>query len=204
VDSRARGGDDRAVLEMWEELDMTTVARDSGLDQKLLQLLEQEEIRYEIIDGALVVNPPPGFSHEDWLMETAVQLRIVSPPDIAVLGSGFKYFYAALSEGNTVNHTMADITVVRRSDVEERGTVRPPLLVVEVHSPTTWRTDQRRKREIYESTGVATYLLLHPLELTLTVLQLQQGRYVEAARVSGPGSVVELEVPFPVVLRPFG
>ena len=131
MDSRARGGDDRAVLEMWEELDMTTVARDSGLDQKLLQLLEQQEIRYEIIDGALVVNPPPGFSHEDWLMETAVQLRIVSPPDIAVLGSGFKYFYAALSEGNTVNHTMADITVVRRSDVEERGTVRPPLLVVE-------------------------------------------------------------------------
>ena len=51
---------------------------------------------------------------------------------------------------------------------------------------------------------MATYLLLHPLELTLTVLQLQQGRYVEAARVSGPGSVVELEVPFPVVLRPFG
>ena len=188
---------------MWEELDMSTVARDSGLDRELLLLLEEHGIRYEIIDGALVVNPPPGFSHEDWLAESLVQLRIVSPPDIAVLGSGFKYFYAA-AEGNLVNHTMADITVVRRSDVKEMGTARPPLLVVEVHSPTTWRMDQLRKREIYESTGVATYLLLHPIELTLSVLQLQDGRYVEAARLSGPGSVVELREPFPVVFRPFG
>ena len=159
------------MLEMWEEQGMSTVARDSGLDQELLVLLEQQGIRYEIIDGALVVNPSPGFNHADWLAETLVQLRVVSPPDIAVLASGFTYFYAALSEGNTVNHTMADITVVRRSDVEEMGTVRPPL---------------------------------HPVELTLTVLQLHEGSYVETARVSGPGSVVELQDPFPVVLRPFG
>lgn len=182
---------------------MSTVARDSGLSQDLLVLLEREAIRYEIIDGALVVNPPPGFSHEDWLAESLVQLRIVSPPEIAVLGSGFKYFYAATSEGNLVNHTMADITVVRRSDVEEMGTVRPPLLVVEVHSPTTWRTDQRRKREIYESTGVQTYLLLHPLERTLTVLELEGSGYVEMHRVEGRGEVA-LTRPFPVALRPFG
>lgn len=182
---------------------MMSVARESGLSQELLVLLEREAIRYEIIDGALVVNPPPGFSHEDWLAESLVQMRVASPPDIAVLGSGFKYFYAAISEGNRINHTMADITVVRRSDVEEMGTVRPPLLVVEVHSPTTWRTDQRRKREIYEATGVQTYLLLHPIELTITVLELEHGQYVETHRLEGRGEI-ELTRPFPVLLRPFG
>jgi Uma2 family endonuclease len=123
------------MLAAWEELDMMTVAGELGLPVELLLLLDEHALRYEIIDGALVVNPPPGFIHEDLLGELFVQLRMASPPEIAVLGSGFKFFYAATTEGNTVNHTMADITVVRRSDVEEMGTILPPLLVVEVEVP---------------------------------------------------------------------
>jgi Uma2 family endonuclease len=191
------------MLAAWEELDMTTVAGEFGLPPELLLLLDEHALRYEIIDGALVVNPPPGFTHEDLLGELFVQLRTASPADIAVLGSGFKFFYAATSEGNTINHTMADVTVVRRSDVEEMGTVLPPLLVVEVHSPSTRRVDLNRKREIYESTGVLTYVLLDPRSRTLTVLDLCDGAYVESARLVGPGEVL-LAQPFPVALRPFG
>jgi Uma2 family endonuclease len=190
------------MLAAWEELDMMTVAGELGLPVELLLLLDEHALRYEIIDGALVVNPPPGFIHEDLLGELFVQLRMASPPEIAVLGSGFKFFYAATTEGNTVNHTMADITVVRRSDVEEMGTILPPLLVVEVHSPSTRRVDLHRKREIYQSTGVQSYLLLDPRARTLMVLELRDGAYVETARLAGPGEVSVVE-PFPVILRPF-
>lgn len=186
------------MLDAWEELDMTTVARDTGLPAELLVLLEELSLRYEILDGSLVVNPPPIFDHEDFLMALAVQLRLASPPGIAVLGSGYKYFYDAL-RGNTRNHTMADITVVSRDRVERAGTVHPPLLVVEVQSPGTQRRDLGEKREIYERTGVRTYLLLHPEHRTLTVLRLVDGAYVETHHVGETGAV-RLTEPFEVEL----
>jgi hypothetical protein len=70
-----------------EELDMTTVAGEFGLPPELL-----------LLDGALVVNPPPGFTHEDLLMDLPAQLRTASPADIAVFRSGFKFFYAATTD----------------------------------------------------------------------------------------------------------
>lgn len=191
------------MLEAWGELDLMTVSGELGLPPEILALLEELGTRYEIIDGQLVVNAPPTFSHEDLAGELFVQLRIASPPDIAVLGSGFKFFYAGRTEGNTLHHTMADITVVRRSDVEEQGTVLPPLLVVEVLSPSTRRVDLRRKREIYESTGVQTYLLLDPKPRTLTVLTLKDGVYEQTGQLTGSGELTLAE-PFPVTVSPFG
>ena len=186
------------MLEAWEELGMTTLARDTGLPAELLVLLEELSLRYEILDGSLVVNAPPIFDHEDFLMALAVQLRLASPPDIAVLGSGYKYFYDGL-RGNTRNHTMADITVVSRDRAERAGTVHPPLLVVEVQSPGTQRRDLGEKREIYERTGVGTYLLLHPEQRTLTVLRLVDGAYLQT-HCAGESDVVRLDAPFPVAL----
>lgn len=184
------------MLEAWGELDMSTVAGDTGFAAELLVLLEEHDIRYEIIDGSLIVNPPPTFDHEDFLMELAVHLRLRSPDDLAVLGSGFRYFYDG-RRGDASNHTMADITVVRRADVEQQGTIDPPLLVVEVQSPSTQKRDLTQKREIYERSGVQTYLLLHPERRTMTVLELRDGQYVEAHHAEPP-AVVRLDRPFPV------
>jgi Uma2 family endonuclease len=184
------------MLEAWGDQDVMTVSRQLNLPEELVEMLERLDLRYEVIDGDLVVNAAPTFGHEDYCMNLAVLLHAAAPRHLAVLGD-FGFFYDALVDGNIKNHTRADITVVRRDGVEEQGTVLPPLLVVEVQSPSTKARDVRIKRDIYERSGVPSYLLLHPVLKTLTVLELHAGRYVETVQAEPP-AVVRLERPFPV------
>ena len=77
----------------------------------------------------------------------------------------------------------------------------PPLLVVEVGSPSTRRVDLGTKRLAYEAAGVAAYWLLDPGGPALTVLHLEGGIYVEHARVAGDERYVAT-VPYPVTVVP--
>ena len=95
---------------------------------------------------------------------------------------------------------MADVTVARTQDCEERGTSVPPLLMVEVLSPATRRNDLLVKQSIYAEAGVPSYWLVDPLEPSLTVLTLADGAYVETARVTGSESLT-VDAPFPVTVR---
>jgi Uma2 family endonuclease len=73
--------------------------------------------------------------------------------------------------------------VARREDVGEARLEQPALLVVEVLSPSTRLTDLGTKRLAYEAAGVPAYWLIDPDETRLTVLRLQDGRYVLEAEV---------------------
>lgn len=53
------------------------------------------------------------------------------------------------------------------------------------------------KRAVYQELGTPSYWLVDPLEPSITVLDLEDGGYVETARV-GTGEVVEVTRPFPV------
>jgi len=76
-----------------------------------------------------------------------------------------------------------DILVARREDVGEARLELPPLLVVEVLSPSTRLTDLGTKRLAYEAAGVPAYWLVDPHEPSLTVLRLHEGRYAQEAKV---------------------
>ena len=62
---------------------------------------------------------------------------------------------------------------------------------------TTRTVDRVLKPVLYERAGVPAYWMLDAEEATLTVLELEDGRYVERA-VVGEGGVFEAEVPFSV------
>jgi Uma2 family endonuclease len=64
----------------------------------------------------------------------------------------------------------------------------PPLLVVEIRSPSTAHIDLNRKKAAYERFGVPSYWIVNPdpPQPELTVLELRDGRYALAAKASGP------------------
>jgi Uma2 family endonuclease len=62
----------------------------------------------------------------------------------------------------------------------------PPDWIAEVLSPTTARHDQVVKIPVYERAGVLEVWLVHPIERTLTVYRLENGRY-------GSPNVLELK-----------
>ncbi len=43
---------------------MTALAHELRFDPVLLAYLDENGYCYEIVDGAIVMNPPPGFRHE--------------------------------------------------------------------------------------------------------------------------------------------
>ena len=176
---------------------MTTLHEETGLAvvppgmDELVPWLLERGLRFEVIDGTVVVRPVARLGHERLVMRLLVALGNACPPGIDVLPSNYQYRYA---EGS---YTYGDITVVRTEHAREEGTYLPPLLVVEVRSPSTDWLDRGRKREIYAEGGVASYWRADPEGPSLQVLTLRGDTYVETARLDGPG-VLHLDQPFPV------
>jgi Uma2 family endonuclease len=76
----------------------------------------------------------------------------------------------------------------------------PPLLVVEVISPSSRLVDPMVKRVKYQGAGVPSYWIADPVAGRLTVLELVDGSYVERAVVDGDDEVA-LTAPFPVTVH---
>lgn len=140
----------------------------------------------------LVVSPPPTVTHERLITRVIAALHAAAVPGTEVLASGVRSFYIGEF------HVYPDVTVVRTTDadLDDEGMRLPPLLVVEVLSPSTQRKDRLLKREIYAEFRIASYWLVDPETRTLTVLSLRDGAYVETVK----GSRLELAEPFPVVV----
>ena len=94
-----------------------------------------------------------------------------------------------------------DIVVARSADFGEDNLQRTPLLVVEVLSVSTRRIDLGTKRLVFEGAGVPSYWLVDPDEPSLTALELEEGVYREAARVTGEQPYIA-STPFPVRIVP--
>ena len=64
----------------------------------------------------------------------------------------------------------------------------PPLLVVEIRSPSTALVDLNRKKAAYERFGVPSYWIVNPgpPQPDLAVFELRDGRYALAAKTPEP------------------
>ncbi len=90
---------------------------------------------------------------------------------------------------------------VRMNQIGGAKFTEPPLLVVEVRSPSTALVDLNRKKAAYERFGVRSYWIVNPdpPRPELTVFELRAGRYALAATVSGPFTASH---PFTVTIDP--
>ena len=96
-----------------------------------------------------------------------------------------------------------DVIVARYDDLRPKNLPVAPLLAVEVRSPSTALIDLNLKRATYERHGIPSYWLVDPDpdKPSVTVLELESGRYVERACVEGDDAY-EAALPFPVRIVP--
>lgn len=135
--------------------------------------------RYELLDGTLLVTPAPSFGHQTCVTSLLVLFHAARQPGQTVLVAPFD---VRLSRITVLE---PDLLVARRSDITPARLEAPPLLAVEVLSPSTRSIDLGAKRLAYEAAGVPAYWLVDPDGPSLTVLELDAGRYVERATVTG-------------------
>ncbi|WP_370618122.1 Uma2 family endonuclease [Mumia sp. Pv 4-285] len=162
-----------------------------------LDAIPDDGHRYEIIDGSLIVTPAPSTEHQEAVLELTVLLRAVCPPEMKVFVSPLD---VVLAEDCVVR---PDVVVARRAEVDGRILSAPPVLAVEVISPSTRTIDLLLKKARYEYAGAASYWVVDPdpYERSLKCWDLEGDEYVEVARVVG-AEAAQLEHPFPVTLSP--
>lgn len=141
--------------------------------------------RYEVVDGHLVVTPPPSPAHQAVSNRLQCQIQQVCPAEWEVF---VEYPLQLGSDGR-----VPDLSVVRRQPL---GSLVSPTdfgLVVEVTSPTTRKTDLFAKPGEYAEAGIPLFwrVDLEP-ELVVHAFRLDRGLYVDVAVVRGPGGVCPL------------
>ena len=151
--------------------------------------------RYELIDGALFVTPAPDLRHQLVVARLVVLLHGARQPDQDVLPAPLD---VRLSRSTVLQ---PDVLVARREDLTSARLETAPLLVVEVLSPSTRGIDLGTKRLAFEAAGVPAYWVVDPDVPSLTVLELDAGRYVERATVAGD-EPFRATVPFAVTVVP--
>src|SRR5690606_10605663 len=83
-----------------------------------------------------------------------------------------------------------DICVVcDQSKLDEAGCIGAPDLIVEILSPGNNKKELHNKYEVYQESGVKEYWIIQPIEQTLLIYTLQNGRYV-SSRLKTSGDVV--------------
>jgi Uma2 family endonuclease len=92
-----------------------------------------------------------------------------------------------------------DVVVVPLDEVGGATFTAPPLLVVEVRSPSTALIDLSRKKTVYEKFGVPSYWVVdpEPARPELTVFELRDGHYATEAKTT---QTVTLDRPFRVTI----
>src|SRR5258708_30106704 len=161
-----------------------------------LDLTPDDGRRYELVDGVLIVSPAPAIPHQMVLLDLAIRLRSACPEGIEVLpGPGLRM--------SDITELIPDLVVVRRGDLAGVRLTEPPMLAVEVRSPSTALIDMNTKKAVYERFGIASYWVVVPDrdKPSLIVFELKDGSYEPVAHVIGDDGF-QAERPFPVRIVP--
>ena len=142
-------------------------------------LLTPDDVRYELINGELIMAPAPVPRHQrvgmrfsnrmgPFIDENALGELFAAPIDVY------------LSDTNLVQPDILFISAARAHIITETNIQGAPDLVIEIASPRTQDDDRTVKRELYERFGVLEYWMAYPLSQTVDALRLENGRFVDS------------------------
>ena len=165
---------------------MAIPQRDSQHHTYAEYLTWPDEPRCELIDGIAYVREPsaPSRSHQEIAGELYYQIRIAleGKPCRAYIAP-FDVRLPKADEADERIDTVVQPDVLIVCDVNKldgRGMRGAPDWVAEVLSPGTASYDQIVKLRVYERAGVSETWLIHPVDRTLSIYQLEGGCYGRA------------------------
>jgi len=172
---------------------MTVLPRDHPWTVADLETLPDDGLRYELVDGTLLVSPAPSRLHQRCLINLAHLLFVGCPAELEVLPAPMDY------QPTLTRSLQPDVLVARRADPGIKALTQPLVLAVEILSPSSRSMDLVLKRELYEQAGVASYWVVDPAVPSITVWDGPS--YGEPRVVTGDDLLV-LDLPFAIRLTP--
>lgn len=202
-----KNGKDVAIITAYHKTTGDWIMEDTALYkskdlvtyEEYLELVENSEQRYELIDGVIYNLASPSYKHQHAIHELHGELYnwfkgkactpLTSPFDVTF----FK-------QEDNICVVQPDILVICDKDnVDQKGKYKGiPTLVIEVLSPSTRSKDLIKKLDLYKQCGVKEYWIVDPMNEQVTLYSLadndisdhksfQKGAspYVESAHFRG-------------------
>ena len=142
--------------------------------EEFLELTEESEQRFELIDGVVYNLASPSYKHQHIIAELLFAFRswfkgkscdaLTSPFDVTL--------HKAADNICVVQPDVIVICDRDNRDKKDRYT-GVPALVVEVLSPSTRSKDLIKKLDLYKQCGVKEYWIVDPVNEQITVYQLE-------------------------------
>ena len=164
---------------------------------ELLETLPDDGLRYELIDGTLLVSPAPSALHQVVAANVFRLLDGSAPVDRAVLFAPVAW----RPDGRT--SVEPDLLVIAKDRIAAHSITGPPDIVVEILSPSSGRLDRTVKFSRYAEGGAAHYWIVDPAVPSVEIYALREGGYVPVAGGS-MDDTVSVTSPFAVVVAPSG
>ena len=134
------------------------------------------EDSWELIEGNRVEHPSPVPRHA--LLAT----RLTTEFSIQLNGRPNCTVYQPLDYRITDDTVLIPDMLIVCGEMGERYLDFPPMLIVEILSPSTASRDRKIKFNLYESQGVLYYLILSPDSQKVEIYQWENGKYVLKVR----------------------
>jgi len=156
--------------------------------------LLDDERRYEVMDGVLLMSPSASPAHQNVVNWIAFYLT----QHVVLTGLG-RVFVAPLDVELVPNRVVQpDVFVLLSKNLGKLSANRvigAPDLVVEVTSPGTAVYDRLNKFEAYAQAGVKEYWIAHPEMQTIEFLVLHDGTYSSKGVLRGKNVLVSQIIP---------
>lgn len=140
--------------------------------------MPDDGLRREIVAGELLVNPAPRIRHQAILLALQEEMLAFFGPERA-----YRPLPAPVELRITpYDVVQPDLVVLPQSLVRQHGLrnfiEEPPLLVVEILSPSSAASDRRAKMALYARFGITEYGIVDPDRSTIDAFALVDGAYV--------------------------
>ncbi|MEU0549212.1 Uma2 family endonuclease [Micromonospora sp. NPDC005979] len=152
--------------------------------------------RIELLDGALLIGPPPSVRHQVIFGALAATL---TPGCVAADRTLLPVVNLRLSTSRILN---PDLVVTAELDLTaDCVPASAVLLIGEITAPHTAVIDRLLKPHVYAAAGIEWYLLVEQETLALHLYRLEGSRYVRQS-TTRVGEVLELTEPVRATIRP--
>jgi Uma2 family endonuclease len=150
----------------------------------LLDQLPDDNLKYELLDGILLVSPAPIPRHQRAILRLGRILDDACPEDHEV-------FLAPLDwRPDNRTNLQPDLLVVAKDRIGEKNIQQNPAIVVEVLSPSSRRYDRLLKFGRYAEAGIPQYWIVDPDRPAVEVYDLDEsGAYALVASAEGDATL---------------
>ena len=160
------------------------------LDYSDLQVTPDDGRRHELVHGELLVTPSPGYLHQR--VSKRLLLVLVDYFESRSLGEVLHAPTDVILTNQDV--FVPDLLVVADpTHISARGIEGPPLLIVEILSPSTANRDRGLKSRRYAEFGVEHFWIVDPESRRFECHRLRESAYRAVVTVEGDATVTHPE-----------